>query len=48
MQRDLLLPGRHQPGRLVSTQARDSDTPGYAWEVQTLALSPRGLGNGGF
>ena len=41
-------PGGTNRGAYVSTQARDSDTPGYAWEVQTLALSPRGLGNGGF
>jgi hypothetical protein len=35
-------------GGYVSAQAKDSETPGYAWEVQSLALDPRDLGNGGF
>jgi len=35
-------------GSYVRGQARDSEAPGYAREVQNLALSPNGLGNGGF
>ncbi len=35
-------------GVYVRARAQDWSTPGYAWEIQALALSPRGLGNGGF
>ena len=41
-------PGGTNRGAYVRAQARDSESPGYAWEVQNLALNPRGLGNGGF
>jgi hypothetical protein len=41
-------PGGTNRGAYVRTRAKDSETPGYAWEVQNLALSPRALGNGGF
>lgn len=41
-------PGGTNRGAYVSGQAVDSEAPGYAWEVQDLALAPQGLGNGGF
>ena len=41
-------PGGTSRGEYVSEQADDSQAPGYAWEIQELALSDRGFGNGGF
>jgi hypothetical protein len=40
--------GETNRGAYVSGQATDEQTPGYAYEIQNLALSPRDLGNGGF
>jgi len=39
--------GGHRGG-YVGSQARDPEAPGYALEVQSLALNPRGLGNDDF
>jgi hypothetical protein len=41
-------PGGSNRGGYVRVEAQDSETPGYAREVQDLALNPRGIGNGGF
>jgi hypothetical protein len=38
-------PGGTSRGEYVSGQARDGEGPGYAWEIQTLALDPRDLGS---
>jgi hypothetical protein len=38
-------PGGTSRGGYVTVEARDSQTPGYAYEIQTLALQPRDLGS---
>jgi hypothetical protein len=38
-------PGGTSRGGYVTVEARDSQTPGYAYEIQMLALHPRDLGS---
>jgi hypothetical protein len=41
-------PGETNRGAYVRGAATNEQTPGYANEIQNLALNPRELGNGGF